>query len=59
MAYKSLIDYYGGGMVKPSKGYALGGLIAGAGRQREYSGEIRNLTELGEQSAKKKRESRR
>ena len=30
MAYKSLIDYYGGGMVKPSQGYQLGGLIAGA-----------------------------
>ena len=35
MAYKSLIDYYGGGMVKPSKGYQLGGLVAGARRQRD------------------------
>ena len=54
MAYKSLIDYYGGGMVKPSDGYQLGGLIAKSGRQREYSGEIRNLTELGEQAAKRR-----
>ena len=54
MAYKSLIDYYGGGMVKPSKGYALGGLIAGAGRQREYSGELRGLQQLAEQAAKRR-----
>ena len=57
MAYKSLIDYYGGGMVKPSKGYALGGLIAGAGRQREYSGELRGLQELAGQAAKRKRKA--
>ena len=39
MAYKSLIDYYGGGMVKPSyggagkasKGYYVGGVVSGYG----------------------------
>ena len=54
MAYKSLIDYYGGGMVRPSRGYQLGGRIASAGRQREYSGEIRNLIGLGEQAAERR-----
>ena len=54
MAYKSLIDYYGGGMVKPSKGYALGGLIAGAGRQRGYTREFKNIKDLAEQAAERK-----
>ena len=52
MAYKSLIDYYGGGMVKPSDGYQLGGLVAGARRQRDYSGEMRGLKGLAEGAAK-------
>ena len=56
MAYKSLIDYYGGGMVKPSKGYALGGLIAKSGRQREYSGELRGLQESAERAAKSRKD---
>jgi len=59
MAYKSLIDYYGGGMVKPSKGYALGGLVAGARRQRDYSGELRNIQKLAEQSAARKAKAQR
>ena len=59
MAYKSLIDYYGGGMVKPSQGYQLGGLIAGAGRQRDYSGELRGLQQLAEQSARRKQKAQR
>ena len=54
MAYKSLIDYYGGGMVKPSDGYQLGGLVAGAKRQRDYYGELRNIQELAAQSAARK-----
>jgi len=54
MAYKSLIDYYGGGMVKPSDGYQLGGLIAGAGRQRGYTREYKNIKDLAEQSAKRR-----
>ena len=59
MAYKSLIDYYGGGMVKPSDGYQLGGLVAGAKRQRDYSGELRNIQELAEQSAARKAKAQR
>jgi len=59
MAYKSLIDYYGGGMVKPSDGYQLGGLVAGARRQRDYSGELRNLQQLAEQSARRKQKAQR
>ena len=55
MAYKSLIDYYGGGMVKPSDGYQLGGLVAGARRQRDYSGELRGLQQLAEQAAKRRK----
>jgi hypothetical protein len=55
MAYKSLIDYYGGGMVKPSKGYQLGGLVAGARRQRDYSGEMRSLQEAAERAAESRR----
>lgn len=54
MAYKSLIDYYGGGMVKPSDGYQLGGLVAGARRQRDYSGEMRSLQEAAERAAKER-----
>ena len=54
MAYKSLIDYYGGGMVKPSDGYQLGGLIAKSGRQRGYTREFKNLKDLAEQSAKRR-----
>jgi len=54
MAYKSLIDYYGGGMVKPSDGYQLGGLIAKSGRQRGYTSEFKNLKDLAEQSAKRR-----
>ena len=54
MAYKSLIDYYGGGMVKPSQGYQLGGLIARSGRQRGYTREFKNIKELAEQAAKRK-----
>jgi len=59
MAYKSLIDYYGGGMVKPSDGYQLGGLVAGARRQRDYSGELRGLQQLAEQSARRKQKAQR
>ena len=55
MAYKSLMDYYGGGMVKPSKGYQLGGLVAGARRQRDYSGEMRSLQEAAERAAESRR----
>ena len=55
MAYKSLIDYYGGGMVKPSDGYQLGGLVAGARRQRDYSGELRGLQESAERAAKNRK----
>ena len=54
MAYKSLIDYYGGGMVKPSDGYQLGGLIAKSGRQRGYTREFKNIKDLAEQSAKRR-----
>ena len=54
MAYKSLIDYYGGGMVKPSDGYQLGGLISKAGRQRGYTREYKNIKDLAEQAAKRK-----
>jgi len=55
MAYKSLIDYYGGGMVKPSDGYQLGGLVAGARRQRDYSGEMRSLQQAAERAAESRK----
>ena len=54
MAYKSLIDYYGGGMVNPPQGYQLGGQIARSGRQRGYTREFKNLKDLAEQSAKRR-----
>ena len=54
MAYKSLIDYYGGGMVKPSggggavksaAGYQLGGIISSFGIKSGAESERRELKE--------------
>ena len=41
-------------MVRPSRGYQLGGLISGAGRQRGYTREFKNIRELAEQAAERK-----
>ena len=43
MAYKSLIDYYGGGMVKPSDGYQLGGVVSSFGIKSGAQSERREL----------------
>ena len=43
MAYKSLIDYYGGGMVKPSDGFQLGGVVSSFGIKSGAQSERREL----------------
>ena len=61
MAYKSLIDYYGGGMVKPSDGggavksaagYQLGGMLSAFGIKSGAESERRTLKEQMEKDAR-------
>ena len=54
MAYKSLIDYYGGGMVRPSQGYQLGGMVSSFGIKSAAETERRDLKKKMEEDRRRR-----